>query len=145
MAAAAAPRCMQESTKPSEHGMRQVGLHGEVVAGGMISDRGAWLQGCNLLGFPCSRSMMLFWQQGVPWPSTMVPLEVVAFLLQGGELSGCHEAQFAMEKNPFPFRTLMVKVTVNLSPAFGAHRLYQSAGHHWITMYTTHFAVVGPL
>lgn len=75
----------------------------------------------------------------------MVPLEVVAFLLQGGELSGCHETRFAMEKNPFPFRTSMVKVTVNLSPAFGAHRLYQSAGQHWIIVFTTRFAVVSPL
>lgn len=48
----------------------------------------------------------------------MVPLEVVAFLLQGGEIAGCHEAQSAMEKNPFPFRASMLKVTVNLSPAF---------------------------
>lgn len=39
----------------------------------------------------------------------------------------------------------MLKVTVNLSPAFGAHRLYQSAGHRWITVYITRFAVVGPL
>lgn len=83
--------------------------------------------------------------QGVPWLSAVVPLEAVAFLLQGGEVSGHHEARFAMEKNPFPFRTSMLKVTVNLSPAFGAHRLYQSAGHHWITMYITCFAVVGPL
>lgn len=70
-----------------------------------------------------------------------------AFLLQGGQVSvsGRHEARFAMEKNLFPFRTSMLKVTVNLSPAFGAHRLYQSAGHHWITVYITRFAVVGPL
>lgn len=38
-----------------------------------------------------------------------------------------------------------MKVTVNLSPAFGAHRLYQSTGHQWITVYITRFAVVGPL
>lgn len=82
----------------------------------------------------------------VPWPSAVVLLEVITSLLQGGEASGRHEAQFAMEKkNHFPFRTSMLKVTVNLSPAFGAHRLYQSAGHHWITVYITRFAVVGPL
>lgn len=69
----------------------------------------------------------------------------VDFLLQGGQVSGHHDAWFAMEKNPFPFRTSMVKVTVNLNLAFGAHRLYQSAEYHWITTYTTRFAVVGPL
>lgn len=67
----------------------------------MLSDRDAWLQGPRLLGFPCSQPMMLFWQQGVPWSSTVVPLGVVAFLLQGGQVSGHHEAWFAMEKKPF--------------------------------------------
>lgn len=68
-------------------------------------------------------------------------IQHVHFLLQGGQVSGHHDAWFAMEKNPFPFRTSMVKVTVNLSLAFGAHRLYQSAEYHWITVYTTRFAV----
>lgn len=67
----------------------------------MIPDRNAWLQGPRLLGFPCRQSAMLFRQQGVPWPSTVVPLEAVAFLLQGGEVSGRHEAQIAMEKTLF--------------------------------------------
>lgn len=67
----------------------------------MIPDRDAWLQGPCLLGFPRSQSVMLFQQQGVPWPGTVVPLEAVAFWLQGGEVSGRHEAWFAMEKTLF--------------------------------------------
>lgn len=86
---------------PSEHGTGEVRLRGEVGAGGMIPDRDAWLQGPCLLGFLCSQSVMLFRQQGVPWPSTVVPLEAVAFWLQGGEVSGRREAQFAMEKTLF--------------------------------------------
>lgn len=86
---------------PSEHGTGEVRLRGKVMAAGMIPDRDAWLQGPCLLGFPRSQSMMLFQQQGVPWPGTVVPLEAVAFWLQGGEVSGRHEAWFAMEKTLF--------------------------------------------
>lgn len=39
---------------------------------------------------------------------------------RGGCSSGRHEGCFASQKTLFPFRTSMLKVTVNLSPAFGA-------------------------
>lgn len=54
---------------------------------------------------------------GRAWPSTVVPLEGVAPLLQGGEVSGRHEAQFAMEKKPFSIQDFNAESHCEFKPS----------------------------
>lgn len=105
---------------PSEHGTGEVGPPGE---GGGWRDGPPWGRTAPGLpcpsGFPRSRSVMLLRQPYVP--STAVQLEGDGFLAAGRLFIRLPRRLLCNRENPFPFRTSTLKVTVNLSPVFGAH------------------------
>lgn len=96
------------------------GPAGKVVAGGTVPTRDGRLRG-HLVSWDFHAAVMLLRQPYVLLPSTGVQLEGDGFPAAGRLFVRAPRRLLCDGEKPFPFRTSMLKVTVNLSPAFGAH------------------------